>query len=179
MVWEKLIERRLFRHVLHDRADDREILGDADAWSVARGCAEEAVAVAKAADVRLDVGDPIAHIRELGGRFPMRGRRCCWTTLMPAAAAKWMPSIAAIPRLGKPLGVATPVNDTLVGIIRARERRCWQAESSKRSFGDNKVPRREPGRIMIACADRDEVYETFRLSAELLPRFSARSYSAT
>jgi ketopantoate reductase len=29
----------------------------------------------------------------------------------------------AIPRLGKPLGVATPVNDTVVGIIRSRERR--------------------------------------------------------
>ena len=29
----------------------------------------------------------------------------------------------AIPRVGKPLGVATPVNDTLVGIIRARERK--------------------------------------------------------
>jgi 2-dehydropantoate 2-reductase len=29
----------------------------------------------------------------------------------------------AIPRLGKPLGVITPVNDALVGIIRARERR--------------------------------------------------------
>lgn len=29
----------------------------------------------------------------------------------------------AIPRLGKPLGVATPVNETVVGIIKARERR--------------------------------------------------------
>jgi 2-dehydropantoate 2-reductase len=29
----------------------------------------------------------------------------------------------AIPRLGKPLGVATPVNETVGGIIKARERR--------------------------------------------------------
>ncbi|HMH62791.1 MAG TPA: ketopantoate reductase C-terminal domain-containing protein [Bradyrhizobium sp.] len=29
----------------------------------------------------------------------------------------------AIPRLGRPLGVTTPVNDTVVGIIRVRERR--------------------------------------------------------
>jgi 2-dehydropantoate 2-reductase len=28
----------------------------------------------------------------------------------------------SIPRLGKQLGVPTPVNDTVVGIIRARER---------------------------------------------------------
>jgi ketopantoate reductase len=29
----------------------------------------------------------------------------------------------AIPRLGEPLGVATPIKETVVGIIRSRERR--------------------------------------------------------
>ena len=29
----------------------------------------------------------------------------------------------SIPRLGKPLGVPTPVNDTVVGIVKARERK--------------------------------------------------------
>src|SRR6202161_2336336 len=32
---------------------------------------------------------------------------------------------------------------------------------------------------MISCADREEVYETLRFSAEVLPRFSTRSYSTT
>jgi len=31
----------------------------------------------------------------------------------------------AIPRLGRPLGVTTPVNDAVIGIIRARERRMF------------------------------------------------------
>jgi ketopantoate reductase len=37
----------------------------------------------------------------------------------------------AIPGLGKPLGVTTPVNETVVGIIRARERRTLASWSLK------------------------------------------------
>jgi ketopantoate reductase len=71
---------------------------------------------------RLNVGDPIEHIRKLGGKIPdarpsmlldyNAGRRCVVVAIN-----------GTIPRLGKPLGVTTPVNDALVGIIRARERR--------------------------------------------------------
>jgi hypothetical protein len=35
----------------------------------------------------------------------------------------WPVDARATPRLGRPLGVTTPVNDTVVGIIRVRERR--------------------------------------------------------
>jgi 2-dehydropantoate 2-reductase len=99
-----------------------EILAEADAWSVARGCAAEVIAVAKASNVRLNVGDPIEHIRKLGGKIPdarpsmlldySAGRRCEVDAIN-----------GAIPRLGRPLGVATPVNDTVVGIIKPPERR--------------------------------------------------------
>jgi 2-dehydropantoate 2-reductase len=98
-----------------------EILGDADAWHVARSCAEEAIAVAKASNIRLDVGDPVEHIRKLGSKIPgarpsmlldyNAGRRCEVDAIN-----------GAIPRLGKPLGISTPANDTVVGIIRSRER---------------------------------------------------------
>ena len=78
------------------------ILADPDAWSVARGCAEEAVAVASAAGVRLDVGDPIEHVRRLGGKIGgakpsmlldfEAGRRCEIDAIngsIPASAARW------------------------------------------------------------------------------------------
>ncbi len=97
------------------------ILADPDAWSVARGCAEEAVAVASAAGVRLDVGDPIEHVRGLGGKIGgakpsmlldfEAGRRCEIDAIN-----------GSIARLGRPLGVTTPVNDTVVGLVRSRER---------------------------------------------------------
>ena len=109
-----------------------EVLADDDAWSVARGCAEEAVAVAKAKGVTLDVGDPIAHVRGSAARSRARSRRCC-STSRPAAAARSMPSTASIPRLGKPLGVPTPVNDTVVGLVRARERALLPRVSAPRA----------------------------------------------
>jgi 2-dehydropantoate 2-reductase len=123
MVWEKLIMNVAFSGTSCTTGlTVGEILGDADAWSVARGCAEEAIAVAKASKVRIDVGDPIEHIRKLGGKIRdarpsmlldhNAGRRCEVEAIN-----------GAIPRLGKPLGIATPVNETVVGIIRARERR--------------------------------------------------------
>jgi 2-dehydropantoate 2-reductase len=123
MVWEKLIMNVAFSGTSCSTGlTVGEILGDPDAWSVARGCAEEAIAVAKASNIRLNVGDPIEHIRKLGGKIPdarpsmlldyTAGRRCEVDAIN-----------GAIPRLGKPLGVATPTNETVVGIIKARERR--------------------------------------------------------
>ena len=60
--------------------------------------------MAKAANVRLNVGDPIEHIRKLGGKIPdarpamlldyNAGRRCEVDAIN-----------GAIPRLGKSLGV--------------------------------------------------------------------------
>jgi 2-dehydropantoate 2-reductase len=130
MVWEKLIMNVAFSGTSCTTGlTIGEILSDPDAWNVARGCAEEAVAVAVAAKVRLNVGDPIEHIRKLGGKIPdarpsmlldyNAGRRCEVDAIN-----------GAIPQLGKPLGVATPVNETVVGIIRARERRLLASSAA-------------------------------------------------
>ena len=66
--------------------------------------------MAKASNVRLNVGDPIEHIRKLGGKIPdarpsmlldyNAGRRCEVDAIN-----------GAIPRLGKPLGVTTRYSD--------------------------------------------------------------------
>src|SRR5437868_2212180 len=131
MVWEKLIMNVAFSGTSCTTGlTVGKILTDGDAWSVARGCAEEAIAVAKAAQVRLNVGDPIEHIRKLGGKIPdarpsmlldyNAGRRCEVDAIN-----------GAIPRLGKPLGVATPTNETVVGIIKARERRMLAQQATE------------------------------------------------
>ena len=123
MVWEKLIMNVTFSGTCClTGLTIGEVLDDADAWPVARGCGEEAVAVAKASGIALDVGDPIAHIRTLGGKIPHAkpsmlldyeaGRRCEIDAIN-----------GSVPRLGRPLGVPTPVNDTVVGLVKARERR--------------------------------------------------------
>jgi len=123
MVWEKLIMNVAFSGTSCTTGlTVGEILADADAWSVAQACAEEAIAVAKTSNVRLNVGDPLEHIRRLGGKIPdarpsmlldyNAGRRCEVDAVN-----------GAIPRQGKPLGVATPANET----VRARERRMLAA----------------------------------------------------
>ena len=103
MVWEKLIMNVAFSgSSCATGLTIGAILADPDAWSVARGCAEEAVAVASAAGVRLDVGDPIEHVRRLGGKIGgakpsmlldfEAGRRCEIDAIngsIPASAARW------------------------------------------------------------------------------------------
>ncbi len=131
MVWEKLIMNVAFSGTSCSTGlTVGEILGDPDAWSVARGCAEEAIAVAKASNIRLNVGDPIEHIRKLGGKIPdarpsmlldYTARRRCEVDAINGA----------IPRLGNPLGVATPTNETVVGIIKARERRMFAQQATE------------------------------------------------
>jgi 2-dehydropantoate 2-reductase len=122
MVWEKLIMNVAFSGTsCATGLRIGEILDDPDAWSVARACAEEAVAVAHAAGVALEVGDPIEHVRRLGGKIAgakpsmlldfEAGRRCEIDAIN-----------GSIPRLGAALGVPTPVNDTVVRLVRSRER---------------------------------------------------------
>ena len=79
---------------------------------------------------------------------PNRSSRVAWATYQHPRLAAQYPRLAAvriccgrrcevdaingaIPGLGKPLGVAMPVNETVVGIIRARERRMLASQSLK------------------------------------------------
>lgn len=122
MVWEKLIMNVTFSgSCCTTGLTIGEVMTDPDAWHVAKSCAEEAIAVATASGITLDVGDPIEHIRKLGGKIP---------DARPSMLLDWnakrrceIDAInGSIPRLGKPLGIPTPVNDTVVGIVKARER---------------------------------------------------------
>lgn len=122
MVWEKLIMNVAFSGTSCTTGlTIGEILDDKDAWHVARGCAEEAIAVATASGIKLDVGDPVAHIRKLGGKIP-DARPSMLLDYQAGRACEIDAINGSIPRLGKPLGIPTPVNDTIVGIIKARER---------------------------------------------------------
>lgn len=122
MVWEKLIMNVTFSGTTCATGlTIGEVMADPNAWSVARGCAEEALAVAKAADIKLDVGDPIEHIRKLGGKIP-NARPSMLLDYNAGRRGEVDAINGSISRLGRKHGVPTPVNDTVVGIIKARER---------------------------------------------------------
>lgn len=121
MVWEKLIMNVTFSGVCTATGlTIGEAMTDPNAWSVALGCAREAVAVAEALGVKLDVGDPIEHIRKLGGKIP-NARPSMLLDFNAGRRGEVDAINGSIPRLGRDCGVPTPVNDTVVAIIKARE----------------------------------------------------------
>jgi len=121
MVWEKLIMNVAFSGTsCITGLTIGEVIADPNAWSVAQGCAREAIAVAGAANVRLDVGDPIEHIRKLGGKIP-NARPSMLLDYNAGRRGEVDAINGSIPRLGKRYGIPTPINETVVAIIKARE----------------------------------------------------------
>jgi 2-dehydropantoate 2-reductase len=121
MVWEKLIMNVTFSgSCTLTGFTIGEVMANPDAWTVAYGCAEEAVAVARAKGIRLEVGNPIAHIRHLGGRIA-DARPSMLLDHMAGRRSEIDVINGAIPRVGAQVGVATPVNQTVVALVRARE----------------------------------------------------------
>ncbi|MFE1597865.1 ketopantoate reductase family protein [Methylobacterium sp. ID0610] len=121
MVWEKLIMNVTFSGTTCVTGlTIGGVMADPNAWQVALGCATEAIAVAEAIGVVLDVGDPIEHIRKLGGKIP--DARPSMLLDHSAGRRGEVDAInGSIPRLGKQYGVPTPINETVVAIIKARE----------------------------------------------------------
>jgi 2-dehydropantoate 2-reductase len=121
MVWEKLIMNVTFSGTTCATGlTIGEVMANPDAWSVALGCAKEAIAVAAAIGVKMDVGDPIEHIKTLGGKIP-NARPSMLLDYNAGRRGEVDAINGSIPRLGKQYGVPTPVNETVVGIIKARE----------------------------------------------------------
>ncbi len=121
MVWEKLIMNVTFSaSCCLTGLTIGEVMSDKNAWQVARVCAEEAIAVAAAAKIKLEVGDPIEHIRDLGGRIPA-ARPSMLLDHMARRRSEIDVINGAIPREGAKVSVATPVNETVVALVKARE----------------------------------------------------------
>ncbi len=123
MVWEKLIMNVAFSGTSAlTGLTIGEILADPDAWRVARGCAEEAVAVARASGVQLEVGDPIEHIQKLGGKIG-NARPSMLLDHLEGRRSEIDAINGSVPRVGREFGVPTPVNDLVVALVKARETR--------------------------------------------------------
>lgn len=121
MVWKKLIMNVAFSGTsCATGMTIGQILGDANAWTVARGCSEEAVAVCKAQGITLGIDDPIAHVRNLGGKIP-NARPSMLLDSLAGRRGEIDAINGAISRLGAKLGVPTPTNDVIVAIVKAKE----------------------------------------------------------
>ena len=121
MVWEKLIMNVAFSATsCLTGMTIGQVMSDANAWQVARECALEAVEVAAAHGIALQVGDPIEHIRELGAKMP-DARPSMLLDHLARQRSEIEAINGAIPREAAKVGLTAPVNTTVVALVKARE----------------------------------------------------------
>ena len=121
MVWKKFIMNVAFSGIsCATELTIGEVMSNPSAWAVAEAGAREAVAVAQAAGITLDVGDPIEHVRTLGGKIP-NARPSMLLDFTLKRRGEVDAVLGQVVVLGEKYGVATPVTRMLANIIRARE----------------------------------------------------------
>ena len=123
LVWEKLICNACYSGPCTiTELTVGETMEDPDAWTVASGCATEAFKVAKAKHIALDIDDPVAYVRAFGENIP-NATPSMLLDLRAGRASEIDVINGAIPREGQGVGVATPYNDVVSALVRAKERR--------------------------------------------------------
>ena len=122
LVWEKLICNCAYSGPcgISERTIG-EVMDDPDLSRVSAACATEAFAVAKKKGVRLGFDDPVAYVRDIGSKIP-KSRPSVLLDLMAKRKSEIDVINGSIPRVGKQVGIAAPVNETLTALVRFRER---------------------------------------------------------
>jgi 2-dehydropantoate 2-reductase len=121
LVWEKLICNCAYSGpcgILE--ATIAQVMNDPDLAKVSAACASEGYAVAKAKGVKLGFDDPVAYVREFGSKIP-NARPSVLLDLMAGRKSEIDVINGSIPRVGKQVGVAAPVNETVTALVKARE----------------------------------------------------------
>jgi 2-dehydropantoate 2-reductase len=120
LVWEKLVCNVAFSGTctILERTIG-EVLDSPPAWAVAAGCAAEAYTVGRAAGVAFDFDDPVAYVHDFGSKIP--GARPSMLLDHLAGRRLEIDFInGAIPRVGREVGVATPLNDTVTALVKGK-----------------------------------------------------------
>ena len=121
MVWEKLICNCTYSGPCAlTELRVGEVQANPFAWSIASACALEAFNVAMAKGIELDFDDPVAYVRNFGQKIP-NARPSMLLDHLARRPAEIENINGAIPREGGKLGVATPVNSTVVSLLRGKE----------------------------------------------------------
>jgi 2-dehydropantoate 2-reductase len=123
LVWEKLICNCAYSGPC-GLADCTvgEVLADPDLSAVSAACASEGYAVARAKGVKLDFTDPVVYVREFGSKIP-NARPSVLLDLMAGRKSEIDVINGSIPRVGRQVGIAAPVNATVTALVKAKETR--------------------------------------------------------
>jgi 2-dehydropantoate 2-reductase len=106
-----------------------EVIADRHAWTVASRCGQEAFEVARALDVSLGFDDVGSYVREFGLKIP-GARPSMLLDLMAGRRSEIDFINGAVPRAGRETGVATPFNEAVTALVKAREARALRCPGS-------------------------------------------------
>lgn len=121
LVWEKLLCNCAYSGPCAiAECTIAEVMNDADLSRISAACATEGFAVAKKKGVKLGFEDPVAYVREFASKIP-NARPSVLLDLEAKRKSEIEVINGAIPRVGKELGVAAPVNETITALVRAKE----------------------------------------------------------
>jgi len=123
LVWEKLICNCAYSGPCGlNECTISEVMNDPDLSKVSAACASEGYAVARAKGVKLGFTDPVAYVRDFGSKIP-NARPSVLLDLMAKRLSEIDVINGSIPRVGKQLGVAAPVNETITALVKAKEKK--------------------------------------------------------
>ncbi|MGE3066449.1 MAG: ketopantoate reductase family protein [Hyphomicrobiaceae bacterium] len=121
MVWEKLICNCTYSGTCAlTGLRVGEVQANPEAWAIASACASEAYAVARKKGINLDFTDPVAYVKAFGQKIP-NARPSMLLDHLAERRSEIESINGAIPREGRKVGVPTPVNDTVVALVKAKE----------------------------------------------------------
>jgi 2-dehydropantoate 2-reductase len=121
MIWEKLICNTTYSGPCAVTGlTVGQVQANASAWAIASACATEAFNVAHKKGIGLDFEDPVAYVKAFGEKIP-NARPSMLLDHLARRPAEIDNINGAIVREGKAAGVATPVNEVVVAILRAKE----------------------------------------------------------
>jgi len=121
LVWEKLICNCAYSGPCGlTQYTVSQVMADPDLSRVSADCAAEAYAVAKAKGVSLGFTDPVTYVREFGAKIP-NARPSVLLDLLERRKSEIGVINGSIPRVGKQVGVAAPVNQTVTALVKAKE----------------------------------------------------------
>ena len=121
LVWEKLICNCAYSGPCGImEVTIAQVMNDLDLSRVSAACATEGYAVAKAKGVKLGFTDPVVYVRDFGSKIP-NARPSVLLDLMAGRKSEIDVINGSIPRVGKQVGVAAPVNEAITALVKAKE----------------------------------------------------------
>ena len=122
LVWEKLICNCAYSGPCAiAECTTGEVMADSDLSRVSAACATEAFLVSRKKRIRLGFEDPVAYVRDFGSKIP-KARPSVLLDLLAKRKSEIDVINGSIPRVGKEVGIAAPVNEAVTALVRAKER---------------------------------------------------------